>query len=198
MKSKLAFQLSTYAVLYASMVFVALPAAIAGSSSLRAVINLAPVAGNVKIEREHKPYELGSTKLEAAFVGPGNGKDIRRVLFDPAYVAQKDGYYQDFWFRTFITAHGKKFWGGAACYWNKQKTLADCTVDCDGGSFQILTRRDSTGKSAEFSLRLTSETPSFRIAAEAADCEGEGAEYTLSLSGADAVSLPISLSPSSK
>ena len=76
------------------------PAARADSNTLKARIDLEPASGKVKVEREHKPYRLNSTKLEAVFGDPNDANKIRRILFDPTYVAQKDGSYEDFWIKN--------------------------------------------------------------------------------------------------
>ena len=59
----------------------------------------------------------------------------------------------------------------------------------------MVNREEKEEHRPTLTLWLTLEHPGFRIAEEDANCSGEGAEYTLSLSGGHDASLPIGFRP---
>ena len=97
---------------------------------------------------------------------------------------------------------GKTIHESADCDWEKGekgkkgKTKATCSIEDDGGHFDIRVDQGTGSDSGKTMVKLSLEPGGqFRIAAEPETSEGVGAAYELKAVGANAVSLPVNVTP---
>ena len=191
------------AVLIAVLFWLGPVSAKTDANIINATIDLSPNFGkDLKLEREDKPFKLTDKTVHLAFEDPRKKGEIKKIIFNPAFLPAKDGN-SDFWLTATIKGRGgKTIHESADCDWEKGKkgkkgkTKATCSIEDDGGHFDIRVDQGTGSDSGKTMVKLSLEPGGqFRIAAEPETSEGVGAAYELKAVGANAVSLPVNVTP---
>lgn len=108
----------------------------------------------LRFTKDDKPIHFRSGRVILKFSDPRKHNEIEKILVHPTY-RPGTPKYADFFTTTTITLPGshKRVSETALCYWNKGKKTAKCSIEDDGGRFQIrVVKRASTLKRSRFSF----------------------------------------------
>jgi hypothetical protein len=135
----------------------------------------------LRLKMDGEPASILDTKVGLAFIDPRPAKEIERIMQDPSYRPTSNEYAQ-FWTETKIRVKGfsKPLSETALCNWDQSKRFALCSIENDGGRFQI-ERAKATISSAIFYLiiRPLGGYRGFRIGSEETDAGLVGVDLRL-------------------
>lgn len=145
-------------LLYVIAVGISSPLLAQSMSSIDASIAFDSSLKQVRFEREGEAVVLSNYSVPATFAQPNGEPRILKVLLDPRYIEPlPNAQAADFTVRMQVRAKGSSqpLSSVGLCRWQRLKTVANCNLEDDGGTFQVVVmRRGKTLKRSHFALRI--------------------------------------------
>lgn len=167
------------------------------ADKIAATIDLAHVINRLIFNRYpengvEQQVKLANKVIRLKFEDPRGHGEIERILFDPNYRPGTNEYADFFLNTTVEDPISKKPWtDGGLCNWTgKEKKIATCVIEDDGGRNQIILEKGGTGpKDGKLMFRILHSNgyDGFRIGSS----DNEQSHIDLELKGDKPLMIPV-------